>query len=443
MIVKKRFFAKHAKSSAAIISMGIHALLIVMALSFVAVTVITKEEQSFEAKAVNRPKMALKKLQVPVNIKKKRVQKPKLRKRIVVNPKLNQSMPDIKMPEISGVKGGLGGAAGDGLGGAGGIGFSMPEINIFGIKSKGEKVFLILDSDPEIMYDELGGIQAYEIIKSEMLRVISELGPTTLFNVSIYHHSNTYILFPSMVPANPANVAKAKTWLEPLNAARKGMKADEYGPKTLGEGGMAFKDDLRVGKFVESKWQGDWYRSTMLAMKNQADAIFLFTHSWGFQAFRLEDVTSEWYKTAAGKRYMECYEKGKKMFEEENKERLARGELPRVLDVGPGTINAIYFPGVEGPPRGESYRFTPEDYTEAMNLTREQHKPAEILTKSGLNKKKSKKIDYSFNVVHFIRADTGKPDEKLKKLTNMCKGEYRTIQGLDAIKRTVKSSPNE
>ncbi len=36
------FFAKHAKSSAAMVSLAIHAVLIVVALSFVAVTVIQK-----------------------------------------------------------------------------------------------------------------------------------------------------------------------------------------------------------------------------------------------------------------------------------------------------------------------------------------------------------------------------------------------------------------
>ena len=111
------YFEKHAKSSAALVSLAIHAALVVVALSFVAVTVIQKTEQVFEAKPVKRPKMQLKKLQVPVNIKKKQTQKPKLRKRIVVKPKVNQNMPDIKMPEVTGVKGGLGGAAGDGLGG--------------------------------------------------------------------------------------------------------------------------------------------------------------------------------------------------------------------------------------------------------------------------------------------------------------------------------------
>ena len=53
---KQGYFAKHAKSSAALVSLGIHAVLIVIALTFVAVTVVQKEEKACEAKPVNRPK---------------------------------------------------------------------------------------------------------------------------------------------------------------------------------------------------------------------------------------------------------------------------------------------------------------------------------------------------------------------------------------------------
>ena len=157
--MKKRFFARHAKSSAALVSLGIHAVIIVIAISFVAVTVIQKDDTNFEAKPVSRPKMQLKKLQVPVNIKKK-VQKPRLRKRIVVQPKLNQQVPDIKLPEIAGIKGGMGNAAGSGLGGGGSIGFLMPEMNLFGLKSRGEKIVFLLDTDNAMMLDTVGGIPA-------------------------------------------------------------------------------------------------------------------------------------------------------------------------------------------------------------------------------------------------------------------------------------------
>ena len=54
--MEKKFFTKHAKSSAALVSLGIHAVLIVVALSFVAVTVIQKEDKKFEAPKIKRPR---------------------------------------------------------------------------------------------------------------------------------------------------------------------------------------------------------------------------------------------------------------------------------------------------------------------------------------------------------------------------------------------------
>ena len=145
-----------------VVSLALHAILAVVALSFVAVTVITKSEQNFESKQVSHPKMPPKKLQVPVKIKKKQ-RKPKMRRRIVVKQKVNRNMPDIKMPEISGIKGGIGAAAGAGLDSADSIGFTMPEIEVFGVKGKGEKVFIALDSDAVMMRDKVGGMRAYTL----------------------------------------------------------------------------------------------------------------------------------------------------------------------------------------------------------------------------------------------------------------------------------------
>jgi hypothetical protein len=124
---RKKFFSSHAKSSALVVSMVLHAVLVVVALSFVAVTVIQKQDQTFETAQVKRPRIKLKKLTVPVNIKKKKIEKPKLRKAIIAKPK-NKSI-DIKMPEIAGFKGGAGYL--DGGGGLGSLGFGL-EIDLFG-----------------------------------------------------------------------------------------------------------------------------------------------------------------------------------------------------------------------------------------------------------------------------------------------------------------------
>ena len=435
--MKKQFFTNHAKSSAVLVSLGIHAVLVVIALSFVAVTVITKEENAFEAKPVSRPKMQLKKLQVPVNVKKKKVQKPKLRKRIVVKPKMNQTMPDIKMPEISGVKGGLGGGAAGGLGGAGSLGFSMPEFELFGVKGRGEKICIILDSTAGMMVDEMGGIPAYTIIKEELIRILEGIPPTALVNVMVFDVWHAYTRFPNMVPASPSSVALIEEWLKPLNGVRPGMGVKEYGPDTLGEGGMLIEEDFTTEKLKEQK---AWHRPAMLAMKQQADTVFLLTGGWGphWNTLTVTD-TSEWNRTAAGKRYWEAYEEGKKLLEEENKKRAAKGDPPRVLD-GRMAIMATYFPKVPGPPANKTkYYYTPQDFSEALLEIRQQYAPEQAMTKSGLRNKKSQDR-FSFNVVNFRPVGDRGVDENLKALTKLRRGDYQTIAGLEAIKSSVAPS---
>ncbi|VGO16337.1 hypothetical protein PDESU_04928 [Pontiella desulfatans] len=213
--MSKRFFAKHAKSSAMMVSLAIHGILLVVALSFVAVTVITKEDQIFEAVKVKRPKMALKKLQVPVNIKKKKTQKPKLRKRIVVKPTLNK-VPDIKMPEITGVKGGMAGA-GDGFGGAVGIGFTLPELDFFGAKAKGEKVVFVVHFGPAtIGGTPLKRMTGY-VIRKRLEDLVNGLPDYTLFNVACYWMQDTWAMNPEMMLASPANKQKVRDWMAPVN----------------------------------------------------------------------------------------------------------------------------------------------------------------------------------------------------------------------------------
>ena len=58
MIKDRKFFTNHSKSSAAVVSIVVHLVLLLIAGTFVAVTVVTKNEQKFEAKQVVRPRLA-------------------------------------------------------------------------------------------------------------------------------------------------------------------------------------------------------------------------------------------------------------------------------------------------------------------------------------------------------------------------------------------------
>jgi len=121
--VKKSRNTAKGMPHAVLLSIAIHAALFFLAGMLVVFTVVKKEEKKFEPpKAVERPKMKLKKPKVKI----KKTSKPKSTTRIVT--KMNRaSMPDIQLPEMSGMGEGLGGGV---------EGFDMmpdlEEVTIFG-----------------------------------------------------------------------------------------------------------------------------------------------------------------------------------------------------------------------------------------------------------------------------------------------------------------------
>ena len=435
---KKRFFTQHAKSSAMVVSLVVHLILLVVAASFVAVSVVMKNENQFEAPHVNRPKMPVKRLQVPVKMQKKRP-KPKLRKQITVKSRMNQKMPDIKMPEIVGIKGGLGATAGSSISSVAGVGFSMPEIDVFGVKSKGEKVFLILDSREYIMYDEVGGLAGYTLIKKELTRIIDSLPPTTLFNIAVFDTGGAKVLFKSMVPANQANVEKIAKWLAPLNAVSKHMTTDQYGLKTLGKGGYKITEDFRHGKIEKNR---AWYPAACEAMKEQADSVFLLASIFGYQVNWGKRVP---LSKSAQRKYDECFKKAQKLLDEDNKKRLAKGEPPRVINRNSKwEMNKAYFPDIEFPHSEGDYWYTSKDFKEAFYVVRKKYASKTGSLSAGLGKKK-KNDKFSFNIVQFVpdgdagefqyRYDRSIP--KFQDLAHRLHGQYRTIKGMKGIKSAV------
>ena len=448
--LKKRFFASHAKSSAMVVSLVVHAVLIVMAASFVAVKVYQNQAAQFTDHRVLRPKAPLKKPQIPVKMK-KRKPKPKLRKRLTVKNKMNQKMPAIKMPDIAGIKTGVGSSVG-GMGlGAASVGFSMPEINVFNVKTKGEKVFLILDSHPSIMDDSIGGILAYTIIKNEMIRVLESLPSTTLFNVAVFEEGAAVVRFPRMVPANEENLKKVEEWLAPLNKAEIKVNA-KYGLTTLGPGGHVIEDiplpSSEGQGSVRTAW--DWTKPLFEAMREQADAVFLLMAGrWGNQYYLLEGKEVKWSNPRAKKKWEECYQEGLKKLDEENKRRVAKGMPPRILDRNnPYEINAAYFPDIERPPESPKHFYTPAEIGKDLEVVHQRALARETSKATlGLRKKKKKKDTLSVNVILFLPKDSSeegrrveKSVDKFKKLSSTLNGRYRAMTGLDAIRHSAGGS---
>jgi len=431
---RSRYFTRHAKSSAMFVSLAIHALILILAISFVAVKVIQKTENSFKPLQIARPKMPPKKLQVPVKTK-RRTPPPRLRKQITAK-QVVKKMPEIKMPEIKGVKSNIG-AMGTAIGGESGIGFSMPEINVFGIKSRGEKVFFILDSSNDMMRDEVGGMRAFRIIKEELVAILHTLPPTTLFNVAICEIPyNSKVYFQNMVPASQENISKIERWIAPLNEVPEGTsflnKKDSkrfFGLGTLAEGGSQIPEDSTAIRGKTPKAEGGFFRPLFLAMQEEADNIFLLTSSWGYHMH----VTKEGVEDPALKeKWRKNLKIAQKRIKEENKKRIEKGLDPlpiRGTDLF-GHYKDLYV---------DTYKVHPEQELWSYNiLSKELKKSWGTATKNSrkeLGLRKKKKNPFSVNIIHFVSKDGEKEKIKLrlKGLANSCHGQYRSIPGLEAI----------
>ncbi|MBN2686037.1 MAG: hypothetical protein JXR40_12210, partial [Pontiellaceae bacterium] len=78
---KKHFFLKHKKSSALVVTIALHVVFAVAAVSFVVVQAMKPEPAVFKGTEVPRPQPKLKKIEIPVKDSKKN-KAPKLRQMI-------------------------------------------------------------------------------------------------------------------------------------------------------------------------------------------------------------------------------------------------------------------------------------------------------------------------------------------------------------------------
>ena len=255
MTKKPSFFSKHAKSSALIVTIIVHAIIILIAIGFVAYEVITKEEKQFVGKENNRPRMKLKKLQVPIKMEKKKKTTAKLRKRVVAK-KPRVSSNTIQMPEITGISGGLGALQGGGGLGSD-IGFTMPEIDFFGAKQKSEKVvFVVLaggastkgSNDKQSPKSRM----VFHTLKARLFDMVDELPEYALFNVAFFQMNMCTPFSTNMLLASDSNKALMKEWAEPVN--------DLYLEETYGPGGV-YQWPLR---FWERYQKLDWYAGEVM-----------------------------------------------------------------------------------------------------------------------------------------------------------------------------------
>jgi len=218
--------------NAILVSLGIHVLLILAAVSLTIMIIAPKKKMMFEGK--KSPSLPARKLEHAIRVKQmqKQTRKPQILQRLVTEAPSKVAlpeMPEMKTPDIKHLKdtplmnsragsiGGLGGGGGGaGRGLTGGMGYS--DTKFFGENIRTRAITICMDISPSMIAK---GVT--QDVLNESTAMLEKMNVGTKFNIIVFVDGATPFA-PQMVYATQENKAKAIEWLkQPFDGRRQGQ----------------------------------------------------------------------------------------------------------------------------------------------------------------------------------------------------------------------------
>ena len=217
--------------NAILVSLGIHVVLLIGAVSLTIMIISPKSKMMFEGK--KSPSLPARKLEHAIRVKQmqKQTRKPQILQRLVTEAPSKVAlpeMPDMKTPDIknlhdtpimnsrAGSIGGLGGGGGGaGRGLTGGMGYS--DTKFFGENIRTRAITICMDISPSMIAK--GVVQD---VLAETMRMLENMNVGTKFNIVVYVDGGLAFA-PQMVYATKENKEAALTWLkQPFDGRKQG-----------------------------------------------------------------------------------------------------------------------------------------------------------------------------------------------------------------------------
>ena len=362
---------------------------------------------------------------------------------------------DVDLPSMEQgftVSAGLGGLGGGSLlsGTRGNIGIGLSDVNIFGLKTRAERILFVIDANRRMLTDAKGGLNSYNVIKDEISDMVGNLSAGTLFNVMLYDHRNIIRFKSNLVPSGSTVHNELVTWISQINA-------DANRTGLAGVSGVerprlsAFKNNEMQNNLEWSHGYNDTAFITQVAIEQNADSIFIITgYHRGFDTLAAPPsakLLQEWENLRSSEEYtrqLALYEQEVpdmiKRIDNElariNSDRTSRGLPERVLkkrrDDVRGNANEL---GLEWrnphPPGGPGHMDI--DRSKGIQYFKE-------LLKYRFTDKGGKSP--SINVILFLAGDEEYASEwenNLKSYAHFFQGKSRILRGANEI-RSARSS---
>lgn len=217
--------------NAILISLGIHVVLLIAAVSLTIMIISPKPKMMFEGK--KSPSLPARKLEHAIRVKQmqKQTRKPQILQRLVTEAPSKVAlpeMPEMKTPDIKNMRdtplmnsragsiGGLGGGGGGaGRGLTGGMGYS--DTKFFGENVRTRAIVICMDISPSMIAK---GVTVD--VLNETVKMLENMNVGTKFNVIVYVDGGLAFA-PQMVYATQENKDKGLAWLkQPFDGRRQG-----------------------------------------------------------------------------------------------------------------------------------------------------------------------------------------------------------------------------
>ncbi|MDZ8119458.1 hypothetical protein [Pontiella agarivorans] len=274
-----------ANSSAAILSIALHAILILVAGGVVALKYYQKQGAAFQVEK-QRPKLERRKLQMPVKAQPfmEQMSKPKSRTttRITANAPQLVNIPEqgeyVKMAPMPTFKSGytnfvqmdrtleFNSKYRD-------VNFGISSVDFFGTRGKAEKVVVVVDASRSMLFDDRGGIESYNMVHEDLREVVGSMRSATLFNVILFDDEQVALFNANMIPATPTAKTNVIEWVGGINTNLDfvGLPNEfvNYTPKRAYDIPMANNDIT------------GWMKGMQAAIEQKPEIIFLLTADWG------------------------------------------------------------------------------------------------------------------------------------------------------------------
>lgn len=358
------------------------------------------------------------------------------------------------------VSAGLGrGGVGNLLGGArGSLRIGLSDVNVFGLKSRAEKILFIVEANRRMVYDSKGGLHSYRVIKDEIADMIGNLSAGTLFNVMLVDDDHIKLFKPQLIPTGADISAELSTWFAPVNSNINNLGIGRGAKEPV----IQTKLDKHGQIYAGLRRYREGHAITQVALEMGVDAIFMIVGGHdGFGGLRM-DLTpeehakyhakdaalKEQYKTDPKLNAMVAARKAEEVEISKaikvklaalNKQRAKKGQPPKVL---PGKFRqqmkefGLKYKTPD-PPRIRP----PKLVADATQVRRYFHDLCDTLFSQN-NKPRP-----SINVVLFLAEDEAFSDSQekaVKEFVRYFKGKMRVIRGLRQIKAaaTAKDTTN-